>query len=102
MSVSAGVPLARTKDGAILGVDQRRLGGMIPGEVQARYLCPGDRISASGVEVTVQSIPTRSVFPGRVHVVTETDGGAPISIERDADEPVFVISAGAFDDRGPQ
>lgn len=97
MSVREGVPLARTKDGAILGVDQRRLRGMIPGRIQARHLCPGDRVHASGVEVTVQSLPAPSAFPGRVHLLTHTEGGAPIALERAVDEPVFVISAGAFD-----
>jgi hypothetical protein len=97
VSVREGVPLARTKEGAVLGVDQRRLRGMIPGRVEARHLLPGDRIQATGVEVTVQELPQRSVFPGRVHVLTHTDAGSPIAVERDVDEQVFVISAGAFD-----
>lgn len=99
MSVREGVPLARTKDGAILGVDQRRMRGMIPGRVPARFLLPGDRVFVSpGVETVVQELPRpSSVFADAVHVLTHTDGGAPVQIERVRDEPVMVLAAGAFD-----
>lgn len=99
MSVREGVPLARTRDGAILGVDQRRLRGMIPGLIEARFLLPGDRVVvAKGVEGVVQTMPTASaVFAGSVHVLTHTDEGAPLVIERGLTEPVMVLAAGAFD-----
>lgn len=99
MSVREGVPLARTKDGAILGVDQRRVRGMVPGRIEARFLLPGDRIFVSpGVETVVQDMPRPSaVFVGAVHVLTRTDGGAEITVERVRDEPVMVLAAGAFD-----
>ncbi|MFF7681501.1 hypothetical protein ACFZA2_01980 [Microbacterium sp. NPDC007973] len=102
MSVREGVPLARTRDGAILGVDQRRMRGMIPGLIEARYLLPGDRVVvAEGVEGVVQTMPTPSVvFPGSVHVLTHTDDDAPLQVERALDEHVMVRAAGAFDDRG--
>lgn len=90
-------PVVRNRDGAVIGIDWRRIGGMIPGRMEARHLCPGDRFDAAGVTVTVESLPTGSVLPGMVHIQATTDGGAPISVERGLRETVFVKSAGAFD-----
>lgn len=102
MSVqTATTPLVRTKDGAVIGIDWRRVGGLIPGAVEARHLCPGDRIAASGVEVVVQVLPLANpARRGMVSINTLTDGGAPIMLERSSREHVTVLLAGAFDDRG--
>lgn len=97
MTKADQTPLVHTRDGAILGVDWRRVGRMIPGRLEARHLCPGDRIEASGVEVTVQALPVRSALQGLVHLQTVTDGGAEIAVERGLHETVWVFSAGAFD-----
>lgn len=93
-------PLARTEDGAVLGPDYRRVPGMskyaVPGFVPAEFVMPGDRVTL-GVEsfLVLRVIPIANT--DKVELVTRTWRGAEIAVERQRDQLVQVIDAGAFD-----
>ncbi|MFF2631994.1 hypothetical protein ACFVR6_03835 [Microbacterium sp. NPDC058021] len=91
-------PVVRNEHGAILGIDFRRtglvpIGLRVPGQVPARVVFPGDRVSIAGVEAVVHQVQKGDV----VRLFTRTDKGGQIVFERAAGELVHVSGVGAFE-----
>lgn len=95
-------PLVRDQHGANLGVDWRRVPGMVaeglavPGRVPAHAVMPGDRVLVDGSIVTV--IAARSSrFVDVLHLVVVSDAGAEVVHERSRADRIEVVEVGAFD-----
>jgi hypothetical protein len=96
VEVSRQAPLIRDENGAILGVDWRRVPGMtkdgltVPGLIPAWAVMPGDRAIFDGQVVTVVAV--RHAFAGALGIIVRTDDGAEIVHERDEITRVEVIA----------
>lgn len=101
MSVTDQAPLVRDQHGAVLGVDWRRVPGMVaeglavPGTVPAWVVMPGDRVRVDGALVTVLSA-RRALTADVLRVVVVTDAGAEMVLERSRADRVDVVACGAF------
>lgn len=102
MTTTDQAPLVRDQRGAVLGVDWRRVPGMVseglavPGTVPAKHVMPGDTIRMHGVDVVVATTRAHGI-PGHVYLGILSAGGASVVHELLASEPVRVVAAGAFD-----
>jgi hypothetical protein len=96
--VTASAPLVRDEQGAILGVDWRRVkgasGAQVPGFIESVYVMPGDRVMVQGSTVTVHRTVTQA-HAVRLHC--KSDGGALIVLELGLFDLVHVVEVGAFD-----
>ena len=92
--------LVRNADGAIVGVDWRRVEGMtdvkVPGRVPARLVMVGDTILVGDERMVVVTTRANGV-PGKVYVGVRTPGGAEVVHELAASEQVRVVAVGAFE-----
>lgn len=92
-------PMVRNEQGAILGIDWRRVPGSamctVPGEIDVRDVMPGDGVQLDGQVVTVLHVVGEKSARA-LHVVTRTAAGAEIVHEAVIGERINVVSVGAF------